>query len=428
MALSPSTAGSQLFRTYGSSVLEPLASETTMASDIDFIPQDVRPGESYNVSVHLQLEHGQTHANLHDAFTLNPAVDGSYQRAFLEGSEILLRGQVAYGMATKMSTSKGKSSRAYDQAVGQTIANLMESGELYRDLDLIYGPGTTRAVSLGVINSIISAAGTTLVVTLTRASWAGGMWPKLIGAKFDAFTSGGTQHNPGGAMILTAVGASQCRLTFTVAAGDIAAAFTGDGLFFFGASVVSMVGIQAVCENATTLFNINAATFPQWKAVQYAVGGALTFDKVIEGLSQAAENGLDAGCTLYCNPRTWADLMTDEASLRRYLGGKEATKSAKPGYSQLEYETNTGVVKIKTYQHMKQGIALALPTQEWKRVGSSDLTFAVPGSKNEFFWQELSGQAGFELRIYTDQAVFSENPWHSVIYSGIANTADSVPS
>jgi hypothetical protein len=62
------------------------------------------------------------------------------------------------------------------------------------------------------------------------------------------------------------------------------------------------------------------------------------------------------------------------------------------------------------------------------RVGSTDLTFTLPGSPNEFFYRELDSQAGAEIRIYTDQAVVCESPYHVVEFTGVQNTADCVPA
>jgi hypothetical protein len=46
---------------------------------------------------------------------------------------------------------------------------------------------------------------------------------------------------------------------------------------------------------------------------------------------------------------------------------------------------------------MKRSLAFAIPTDEWKRVGSSDITAALPGNPDEFFYQQLENAAGAQL-------------------------------
>ena len=54
------------------------------------------------------------------------------------------------------------------------------------------------------------------------------------------------------------------------------------------------------------------------------------------------------------------------------------------------------------------------------RVGSSDITFKRPGQGEEFF-RDLETAAGYELRAYCDQAVFSAAPGRMVLINNIVN-------
>jgi hypothetical protein len=55
------------------------------------------------------------------------------------------------------------------------------------------------------------------------------------------------------------------------------------------------------------------------------------------------------------------------------------------------------------------------------RIGSSDLTFKRPGQGDEFF-RDLENSAAYELRLYTDQAIFCMAPGRSLMISGIVNS------
>jgi hypothetical protein len=76
---------------------------------------------------------------------------------------------------------------------------------------------------------------------------------------------------------------------------------------------------------------------------------------------------------------------------------------------------------------MKQGIAMFIAKDVLKRVGSSDLTFSLPGT-NQWFYQELSNQAGSEIRIFSNQAPIIEIPYYCMEFTGIANTGDIASS
>lgn len=418
--------GALLMRQYGE-IANPVPGEKTFAADIKFVSQELRTGEDFRFPVRLGLEQGATYNTDHGAFALNAAVDGDYQVAALEGAELAMRATLSYGEMSRLSQSKGRSSRAYDQGIGLKIANLTDAAEQHRDMNLWYGAGSSGLANIGVVSAIAVAASSGVVtINISRATFIPGFWQDFRGGSVDVFTAGGTQRNTNALLKVTGVDRERCRVQLTGNTTDAAAVAANDLLFFRGARAASMVGMQAICENSGSLFGISAATYPQWKAVQYAVGGTLNFDKVAEGLSAAADNGLSEGCTLYVNPRTWTDLMTDEVALRRYVG--ERSEKARPGFNELEFVLNCGPVKIKPYRYMKQGLAFAIPTQEVHRVGSTDLTFTLPGSPNEYFYRELDGNAGAEIRCYTDQAIVAESPFHIVEFTGLSNTADCIPA
>jgi len=407
--------------------IEILPEENTLASDIGFIPAEKQTGDKYRRPVRLQNEHGFTYNSDHSAFALLTAKDAVAEHAELEGAEIAGVANISYGIAAKMARSKGGDARAYKQGVGELIEGLMLGGEIRREIALWYGPGSTGLANLGVVNAVVSAVATTLVVNVTRATWAAGMWNMLIGAGFDFHTAAGVSHAANAEFVLAGVNPTNCRLTFTGNAADVASVLAADVITFRASRTVSCVGMQPILENTGALFGIDASVYPQWKALQYAVGGPLTFDKVVEGCAAASENGLSDGGNLYVGARAWTDLMTDEASLRRHVGDK-SSKSAKTGYGELEFESLCGAIKIKTHRYLKQGIAAFIPTQYCERVGAQDLSFSVPGNKNQWFWRELDGFAGSQIRLYGDQAVLNTQPNKSVLFTGISSTSDAIPA
>lgn len=414
-----------LMRVYGDAA-NPLPSVNTLAADIKFDTAQ-KIGESFNFPVRLGLEQGATYNIDHSAYTLNSAVDGKYGNATLDSAELTVRANLSYGEMTKLSASKGRSSKAYDQGIGLKIANMLDGAEQRREMALWYGAGTSGLSNIGVINAVAVAASSGVVtVNITQASWITGFWQMAANVNVDVYSSGGTQRNTNAALQVTGVDPSKCRVQLTGNTSDAAAVQAGDYLFFYGGRTKQMVGIQAICENTGSLFGIDAGIYPQWRSISYSVGGALNFDKVSEGVSQAIDNGLEGSATLYVPTRAWSDLLNDEVALRRYMGTSGGT--AKPGFGKIEFEIGDVTVRIRTHRYLKQGLAFLLPLDTWHRIGSTDLTTTAPGNPNEYFFRQLDGQNGAEIRCYSDQAVVCDTPYHTVMFTGLASSADNTPS
>lgn len=65
--------------------------------------------------------------------------------------------------------------------------------------------------------------------------------------------------------------------------------------------------------------------------------------------------------------------------------------------------------------------AYMLSVADWYRVGSSDMTFKRPGQGEEFF-RDLENSAAYELRLYSDQAIFCHAPGRNVLIKDIVNS------
>lgn len=434
MAQGASASTGALLKTIYGDLSDPLAPEDSFARDVKFM-QGKKIGKEYLWPVRLGLELGASFSISHDAFDLGDAVDAIYQDAVASGAEILVRSKLSYGQMSTLSESKGDSAKAYDQGVAVKILGMTQGHELFREMQLWYGSGSGAATvaNIGVIagsGAIDTPATDQCYVTVTRATFIPGFWQNFQNGMLDIY-NGSTLVNSSGYFTVVGVDIQKCRLTISGSTANVGAidanASIGYTLHFRGSVGNSMLGVQPILENVSSVFGISAATYPQWKAISYAVNGVLTFDKVVEALSVAADNGRKGGGTLYLNNRTWTDLLTDEVALRRYFGDEMGNK-ARPGFKELEFITNVGVTKIKPYQYMKQGMAAFVPTDEWHRVGSSDITATLPGNPDEFFYQQLPSNAGAELRTYSDQCIVPDMVFHTILFTGIENTADSIPS
>lgn len=411
-------------RRYGD-YINPLASSNTLADAAPFISQDRRPGENYNFPVLTQLEHGVTHNVDNTAFPISSVVDSVTKNAQLDGATILLQGNMPYDVVAKFMNPGATVDDM--RATDMKVKGLMLGGELYRELALMYGPGTgTALANIGIISAIVSGANLAapIVCNITRQTWAGGLWPLMRGALIDIYQSDGATLRAA-EVTVSAVVAETNRLTLTKS-GSTVLPVAGDMLIQRGAATKSCVGAQAILENTGSLFGIDAASEPVWRAVQKSAGSAaLTIAKIKQLCGQLYNNGLRNGGDLFVNGLTFADLSDELDALERY--NEPGGEAKRTGESEISIKSPAGIVKIKLHGQMKQGIAMFFAKNVLKRVGATDLTFSL-GNSREWFYHELPSNAGSAIRIYSNQAIVSEKPYQCAIITAIQNVGDTSPA
>ena len=409
--------------------INPLPSQDTIAADAPFVEKESRDGRSFNFPVYLGLPHGVTFDDTRTAFALGSVVAPNWEEATLSGASIMVRDNVAYDdvFATKNGVANGGGAGgAYMGAFDQCTMGLMQSGELYREAQLLYGPGpsSTAATNIGVVeaNETSSDLDPSCTLSITRETWAPGLWPNLIGAVIDIYQTDGSSVRAA-ACTVSSVDESQNRVVLTKTGSSVTPA-AGDILLLRSNIDVSCYGLQAILANTGTLFGISATTYPQWKAASFSAGDQpLDRRMVLAMASRQLARGQKGGATLYTGGPCIADLIEEAAELHR---DNSAPDTIVHGATGVTYKTPIGPVDVKVHPYMKQGIAMMLPKGKVKRVGSTDLTFS--NGKNEWFYQELADNAGSQLRIYTNQAIIIESPWHAVYVTDIQSTYDTLPS
>jgi hypothetical protein len=183
-----------------------------------------------------------------------------------------------------------------------------------------------------------------------------------------------------------------------------------------------MAGVHKILTNTGSLFGISAATYTLWKASTYAAGSAaLTQAKIGAAIAQAVAKGLDEELLLLVNPKTWNNLLTDQAALARHTG-KDIKGGVSNGAQAIELFSQNGKVTIEPSIYVKEGMAFGLCVDNWQRIGASDVTFNTPGAASGEVFFHLPTKAGFEVRAYTNQAVFCEAPGKNFIITGITNS------
>lgn len=376
---------------------------------IKFVSKDRMPGNAYHQPVVLGMEHGVTFADdTEGAFALNPPVAGQIKDAVVKGYQLVLRSAMPYAQASR---SLGPGERAFEEATKYLVGSMLDSVMKKLEIEALYGQkeyGTVEAVATG------------LVVPITDAEFAPGIWSGSTNMPIEIYDATLTTLRGGAGATIASVDLSAKTITLSASDAAVAAAVVAtDRILHKGAKNKEFAGIHAILANTGTLFGISASQFDLWKGSQFAptVTSVLSFAILQQAISKGVEKGLDTDVMVMVNPGHWDDLLTEQAALRMY-DQSYSSSQAENGSKTIKFHSQNGMVEIVPSIYVKEGYAYVLCVEDWVRVGSTDVTFKRPGQEGNFF-RELEDHAGYELRCYTDQAIFCARPGRSVLISNL---------
>lgn len=393
-----------LFKEIYADKLENLIPEgTKLMQKVPFSQRKKELGSLYHQPVVLGLEHGITYAGpTEDAFTLVDAVNGVIRDAQVQGSQMMLRSRLGIAAASR---AAGGEPKAFENATKFLVRNMLRSMARRLEVGMFYG-----GVGIGSVSAV---AGT--VLTITTAEWAPGIWAGSENMKIDIYDA--TSVTLRGTAQVTAVNMDARTVTVAVMPAGVIAT---DVIYFEGANGKEAAGIHRILTNTSVLFGINAAQFNLWRGNQLAIGGnPLSFAQLQNAVARGVEKGLDSDVSVFVNPRTWADLLTEQAALRMYDSSYKVGVSEN-GSQEITFYAQSGKVEIIPSIFVKEGYSYVLCLDEMLRIGSTDITFKRP-DQGETFFRELENAAGYELRAYSDQALFCFAPGKNTVISGIVN-------
>jgi hypothetical protein len=390
---------------YADKLQELIPEGLKLVNMIKFIGKEKQGGNLFHQPVILGMEHGVTFASSDDdAFNLNPPVAGQIRDAQVRGNPMVMRSLLGYSAASRSVGGKN----AFMDATKYIVANMLRSMSKKLEIHLLYGQ-----VGYGTVSGAV-----TTVVTITTAEWAPGIWAGGEGMPIEIRDASGAVSR--GEFTIASVDMDARTITLNANA-QAAGVVSTDVIYHKGAYGNEFAGIHKILTNTGTLFNINAGTYNLWKGNSYSAAGALSFAKLTKASARPVEKGLDSKLTFFVNPRGWADLLNDQAALRMY-DQSYTTAQLQNGAKSLKFHSQNGELEIIPSIYIKEGYAYGLALEEFMRVGSSDISFKRPGYGDEFF-RDLENAAAYELRLYTDQAVFCMAPGKSVLVTGIVNAA-----
>ena len=391
--------------TYADKLKELIPDGVKLLNKIKFMAKDKQPGNLYHQPVILGLEHGVTFAaSDEDAFNLNAPVAGQVKDAQVRGNPVVLRSLLGYAAASRAALG-GK--QAFMDATKFLVANMLRSMAKKLEIEMLYGQ-----VGYGTVGS---KAG--VVITIATPEWAPGIWAGAEGMPIEirdvtGATSRGTS---------TVFSVDMTLRTITLLT-DIPSAVATDVIWHKGAYGNEFPGIHKILTiTSGILFNIDVGQYNLFRGNQYdAQNGALSFTKLNQAVARSVEKGLDGKVLALVNPRAWANMLSDQAALRKYDSSYSSSK-AENGMSSILFHSQNGEIEIEPSIYVKEGYGYVLSLMEWFRVGSTDMTFKRPGQGEEFF-RDLENAAAYELRLYSDQAVFCMAPGRNTIIINVVNS------
>lgn len=402
---------SGLYKEVYAGKLEKLVPESSYLKQVVEFSDSEKVGNEYHQPVLLSYPHGFSFnaSTGSSAFTLNAAVPMGTQDAKLAGSEIVLRDSMAYGAAFKAVAGGPK---AFKAATRLQVEAMMDSMSKQLELNFLYGRD-----GLGQVTA--NAAG---VLTISVGTWSAGTWAGMEGAvleAFDALTDTANQHNTD--LTVSAVNLDDATRTVTVT-GTSAAVAANDHLFFKGARTTTahrqIFGLNRIITASTgSMFNI-PVTYNLWRGTEKTLVTQPTMNKLLSIISVLASRGMKGKLTALCPTKYFEVLNSDLSALRKFDSSYSKSK-AENGFESIKFFGQTGEVEIVPHLYLKDGDCFVAPLKKLKRVGSTDITFSRPGAGGDEIYRELADSAGFEIRCYSDQAIFAEMPAHFGKQSGL---------
>lgn len=340
-----------------------------------------------------------------DVFSLEASAAASVRNGQVKSAELVLRSTISLGAISRSISDKN----AFEKASKLIVANMLKSMYHRLEIQMIHGQS---ASGLGIVESIAA-----LELKIEDHEWAPGIWNGSKDAKIEVYDS--TLATNRGSATITSVDYAAKKISIdAVPAGTVAT----DVLFFKGAKGKEFLGIHEISQKSGTLFGINNATYDLFKGNTVNVGSnfsggeaVLSFAKVEEGIATAMDKGLgEESFTVLVSTRSWNNLLTEQAAKRMY-DSSYSSAQLDQGAKALKFYGQNGEIKIMASTIVKEGYAHGLVEKDYARIGSSDVTFQIPGYEGEFF-RLLSDSHGVELRSYTDQALVCFRPATSVLF------------
>lgn len=419
---------------YASQEINLVPDAAWLTKNVSFKKSEAGLGNVYHQPVVLTQEQGFTYAAPSSgAFALNQPIAAVLKDAQVQGAQLLLRSQIDYESLARAANTKG----SFGEASKLLVKNMVDAISKRMELMFLYG---RSAGGIGVLSAGGAAQAT---FTISAATWAPGLWAGLEGAKIQVLSITGslpslsTGVNRSGS---AGTGATIQSVDFSTRIVTCAAVLSGttaaaDVVIFYGAWVDGTTGSAnltngntitfaeamgldgMISQQTSTLFNINIGTYGLARGNLVTGLTTLTVTNMLTTLLPAIGKGLMEDVVWLCSNDAFQGLVSPTIDPKAQAGssnvkvGPNVTQSRSDtmrfGANKVEVVGYQGTITVIPHLFVKANDNFAFPKSSLMRVGATDVTFNTPGSKGGEFFLHRPDNAGYELRAYANQGLFS---------------------
>ena len=404
-------AAGLLKQAYDDHIAKVIPASSILQEEIDFVKEGQREGAQFNCPVLLSLPTGFTYGAGFASY--QAIVSSNVQFAFLTGSNINLRDGIANDLISRAMSDKN----SFMTASKYVMMALQKSMSKELELNLLYGGS-----GIGAGSVIAAVTSTTTDVTISTAEWAPAIWSGMEGMPLSVYNGSSLVASEGSYTVLL-VNLSTRTVRVSSSSGDATTlvALNGTTVTFYTntAHGNQMVGLKGILTASGTLFGLSTTSYAVWQPNTFDCGSAaLTLGKLEDAVALAVARGADEDMALLINPSSFSNLVTEASSARRY-DSSYSKKTLENGAQSLEYYGPNGSIKVISHPFVKQGEGFIVPFSRCKRIGSTDITFDLPGFAGPALYLPSPSNTGVEIRVFTSQALFIEAPSHTVYLQNI---------
>lgn len=393
-------------------------------------------GDYYSALIGLQLPWGFSFLGsgtegTSTNYTLGDALAGQTKPAQIYANTTVLVDNLQYQILDRANSTGSK--QAVLSAMSYTGMQMAISARNVLEMQILHGRQGLGA-SAGAISSF--------TVTFDGATTSVAILSTLVGARLQwmqsNLTSARTVNDGSNYLTVSAVNvADPASPTLTmVATGttNVAAITTGDVMYIAGTRGIAVassdvgvmqyeqfgLGLQLSATTGTQ-FAIDKAAYIGWQANQTATIGNFSPSALMNAATKAMNRGGVLGDYLAVLPvDAWSVLNASLATNEIYNNPAGFSMSKKTGTDDITV-TQAGI-KIECMPHpfQKRGQFYMFPTKEVHRIGSTDLTFAIPGRPDgDEYYYPLPGYAVMQRQCRADFQTVLMTPPSGIIGTGI---------
>lgn len=367
---------------------------------------------------------------------LGDSLAGQTQPAKIYPCTTVLTDNLAYQILDRANTSGSKqavlSALSY---TGKQMALIMRN---VLELQVLHG-----RQGIGLVSAATTGAGP-YVVSIDALSTSPGILSLLIGARLQFMLTNNTTSRTANSttvyLTVTAVAIDPLGVTHTVTvaatgATNIAAVDATDIMFIAGTRGVSVaagdvnvphyeqigLGLQ-LADITSTIFGISKTAYIGWQANSIPTIGAFSPSVLMTAAQKSMSRGGELGDYLaIVSPAAWAVLNSALATNETY--NQQAPSFAmqkKTGTDEIIIKHGGITIEVMSHPLQKDGQFYMLPKNEVKRIGSVDMTFAVPGQpEGQEYYYPVQGNALMQRQCRADWQVVLLKPPSGTIGTGI---------